>query len=191
MFLVFISVLLLIFVIRQVTARRDVAFRDRYRVLSRNPDSTAFVTPIFALSGRTSNVRLGIDTDLSNNWVYFNLALINDENGSAYDFGREVSYYSGYDDGYWSEGSTRDRVTIPSVPPGRYYLRVQPELGRDNAQVLNFALTVQRDVPDLAFFAVAFGLLAIPPIFAAFRQHAFEQLRWRESDHAPSSDSDE
>jgi hypothetical protein len=42
----------------------------------------------------------------------------------------------------------------------------------------------------VTFFAVVLGLLAIPPLFAAFRHHAFEQMRWRESDYAPTSDDE-
>jgi hypothetical protein len=135
-------------------------------------------------------VRLTIDTDLANNWAYFNLALINDQTGTAYDFGREVSYYYGRDsDGSWTEGSQSDRVTIPSVPPGSYYLRVQPEVGNDNLSPVNFVLLVQRDMPGVFFFLATLAALAIPPIVAAFRHQAFEQMRWRESDHAPSDDS--
>jgi len=189
-FQLFAAVIVLLFLVRQVTARRDLVFRQVYSVASHNADSTAFVTPIFTLAGRTSNVRLTLETDLDNNWAYFNLALINEQTGTAYDFGREVSYYHGYDDGNWSEGSRTDRATIPTVPSGRYYLRVQPELGTDAPQPMNFLLTVQRDMPSLAFFAIALGVLAVPPLFAAFRHGAFEQMRWRESDYAPSS-SDE
>ena len=191
-FAVFAVLLLGLLIVRQVTARRDRVFSQGYTVFSHNPDSTAFVTPVFALNGRTSNVRLTIDTDLRNNWAYFNLALINDQTGTAYDFGREVSYYFGYDDGYWSEGSTSDRATIPSVPSGQYYLRVQPELGNDSQEPLGFNLTVQRDMPSMTFFAIVFGLLLVPPVLAWFRYYSFEQLRWRESDYAPvSSDEDE
>lgn len=191
LFLVFAALVIALLVVRQITARREMVFRQQYVVSSRNADSTAFVTPLFTLAGRTSNVRLTIDTNLSNNWAYFNLALINEQTGTAYDFGREVSYYYGSDsDGSWSEGSTVDRSTIPSVPSGRYYLRVQPELGTDNPTPLVFGLLVQRDVPSVTFFAAVLALLAIPPILALFRRGAFEQMRWRESDYAPSSDDE-
>jgi hypothetical protein len=191
LFLIFAAIVLVMLVVRQVTARRELVFRQQYSVSSHNPDSTAFVTPVFAIAGHTSNVRLTISTDLTNNWAYFNLALINEQTGTAYDFGREVSYYAGYDsDGRWTEGSATDRSTIPSVPPGRYYLRVQPELGTDNAQEMNFVLTLHRDIPNITYFAVVLGLLLIPPLLAGFRHQAFEQMRWRESDYAPTS-SDE
>ena len=190
LFGLFALALFVMFLVRVVTARSELVFSDVYSVSSHNADSTAFVTPIFALKGRTSNVRLTIDTDLENNWAYFNVALINDQTGNAYDFGREVSYYSGYDDGYWSEGSKIDRATIASVPAGQYYLRVQPEIGNDNSRPLGFSLRVQRDVPGVTLFGVVLALLAIPPLFAAFRHHAFEQMRWRESDYAPTSDDE-
>lgn len=64
---------------------------------------------------------------LSNSWIDADLALINDEDGVARQFGLGVSYYSGYADGeFWSEGSVRASATLPAVPAGRYVLRVEP-----------------------------------------------------------------
>ena len=190
-FVVFAGILALMLVGRYATARREQVFTQTYTVLSHNADSTAFVTAPFELRGRTSNVQIAIDTDLDNNWAYFDLALINDQTGTAYDFGREVSRYSGYDsDGHWSEGSSRDRATIPSVPAGRYYLRVQTELGRDKPYPMSFTLVVKRDVPSITFFLIVLALLAVPPILAGFRQHSFEAARWAESDYAPASSDD-
>jgi len=84
----------------------------------------------------------------------------------------------------------RDRVLLPEVPPGRYYLRVQTELGNDNPRPLQSSLTVRRDVPSATFFLVALGVLAVPVILVAFRQQAFESARWAESDYAPESSDD-
>src|SRR5207237_5276286 len=135
-----------------------------------------------------SNARHTRLINSTTNCVYCCLERYNKKTGTADYFGREVSYYSGYDSGgSWSEGSTVDRVTIPSVPSGRYYLRVQPELGTDNLVPLSFVLIVQRDMPALARFFVVFGLLAVPPLLAAFRYPALLPMRWRERDHAPST----
>jgi len=60
---------------------------QRFRVRSRS-----FVTPEFEVPGRTAALELAIKTDLVDNWAYFNFALINSRNGTAYDFGREVSF---------------------------------------------------------------------------------------------------
>ncbi len=168
-----------------------VAFADRF-VFSQGakPDiaiakDSAFVTPTFQLDGRTSNVKLSIHTDLDNNWVYFNFALINDQTGQTFDFAREVSYYHDSDG---SEGSRDNSVIIPSVPSGQYYLRVDPEMARGSPFVA-YDLQLRRNVPNYSFFALAALLLLIPPVWTTFRKGSFEASRWRESDYAPSTAS--
>jgi hypothetical protein len=136
-------------------------------------------------------VRVNIDTDLSNDWAYFNLALLPENGGSGYEVGREISNYGGVEEGEaWHEGSSKDRVTIPSVPPGRYYLRVQPD--RDTAgRPFLYTLSVWRDVPRIWPFFVALGLLGLAPLFAVIGAASFEQQRWAESDHAPTGGDDD
>jgi hypothetical protein len=137
------------------------------------------VTDEFELTGRTSNVEVSTSTDLSNDWVYFNFALINQATGQARDFGREISYYS-------DEGSPRDSVILPRVPAGKYYLRVEPEKTAGSAPV-NYEIRVRRDVPRYGWFLLAFIVLFVPPVFASFRSFGFESARWRESDYPPST----
>ncbi|HZU28098.1 MAG TPA: hypothetical protein VFA04_21385, partial [Bryobacteraceae bacterium] len=122
-----------------------------------------------------------------NSWAYFNLALINDTDGHTYDFGREVSYYHGYEDGEsWSEGSNHDSATIPAVPPGRYYLRIEPELNDKQTSDLRYEVAVRRGVASYGIFGLAAVLLLIPPIIGTIKRGSFEAARWRESDYAPS-----
>jgi hypothetical protein len=125
---------------------------------------------------------------LRNNWVYFGFSLINEDTDTAYDFGREVSYYSGSDsDGAWSEGNARDSVLLPAVPPGRYYLRVEPET--ESGAPVTFDIRVRHDVPTYIWFWIAMGLLLIPPLIRTIQRAHFESARWAESDHAPVSSS--
>jgi hypothetical protein len=168
-----------------------VAFKDHY-VFSQGvkPDiafanTAAFVTPTFQLDGRKSNVELSIHTDLDNNWVYFNFALINNQTGETFDFGREVSYYHDSDG---SDGNRNNSVIIPAVPSGQYYLRVDPEMARGSPFVA-YDLQLRRNVPNYLFFGLAFLLLLIPPGFSTYRRGSFEAARWRESDYAPVSKS--
>ena len=167
-------------------ARREEVFRNSYSFTPRTSQEASFVTNVFELRGRTSDVEVSIRTDVNNNWAYFALALIDDQTGQAFDFGREVSYYYGSDsDGAWSEGGRTDRALIPSVPSGRYYLRVEPEMD-PAASGITYEIAVRRDVPAMGFFWIAALLIAIPPVFVTFRSLGFEQARWRESDY-PSS----
>ena len=157
----------------------------------------SFVTPVFELSGRPSNVEVSVRTDLDNQWMYFNFALINDDTGQAWDFGREVSYYSGRDsDGSWTEGGRNDSATLSAIPAGRYYLRVEPEYASPGSsdfvrRPVHYRLIIRRDVPNYWIFLVGFLLLLVPPIIVTIRGSRFETRRWAESDHAPSQGDDE
>ena len=147
------------------------------------------MTPAFELKGRTTNVEVSTKTDLSNNWTYFNYALINEETRQGYDFGREVSYYNGRDsDGSWAEGSVGDTAAIPGIPSGRYYLRVEPEMA-PNSRSVDYEIRVRRDVPRASWFWFVAIMLLIPPAWTTFRRLTFEGQRWRESDYAPAISS--
>ena len=175
---------------------QEEAFSQRYSFSTLARGETSFVTPVFELKGRTSNVEVSVETNLQNDWAYLNFALINEQTGTAYDFGREVSYYSGRDsDGNWTEGKPSDSAKLPSVPPGRYYLRVEPEMGQTAGPALtgvhnmSYTIQVRRDVPSFSHYGIAALLLLLPPVFLSLRARSFEKERWQESDYAPASSS--
>ena len=166
-----------------LSSREEVLSQD-YTFSQQAPGEHAFVTDAFELKGHPSNAEVSIQTNLSNNWAYFNFALINLDTGQAYDFGREVSYYSGSDsDGAWTEGETSDEVTVPQIPDGHYYLRVEPEMDA-NAPPVAYHLRVRRGVLSGSIFGIAALLLILPAVFFTFRSTSFESQRWQESDYA-------
>ena len=145
----------------------------------------SFVTNVFALEGRTSNVEVTTTANVSNAWIYLNYALINQDTGQAWDFGREVSYYSGYDsDGSWTEGSRKNTVVVPSVPPGHYYLRIEPESDANHPPI-TYTVEARRDVAVPGIFGIALLALLVPAIAITWRSLNFERARWAESDHPP------
>lgn len=155
------------------------------------PEAAVFAGPMFVPS--ESNLQVKVNAPVSNSWLYLEGALINEETGAVDEFDLEVSYYSGYDsDGSWSEGSTSAAQYIPTVPPGRYTLRLAPqwEQGR---QVPSYALTVTSRVPRFYhLFLAALALLAWPAL-RLWRYFRFETQRWSESDHpwVESGDDDD
>ncbi len=165
-------------------------FRQTFSYLPATLEKS-FVTEPFEIGGHTSNVVVHSEADVSNNWIYLSFALINDETGQAYDFGREISYYFGVDGGEsWSEGGRDDDAVLPAVPAGRYYLRIEPD-GPASAQ---YTVKVTRDVPRKLYLFFALLALAIGPALVAWRQWSFEVKRWSESDHpmwTPSSSDDD
>jgi Domain of unknown function (DUF4178) len=180
----FIAAAVLIYLLFLMLAQQRLVLDWSGEFRTPSPESTTVVSDPFDVTGRTSNLRVDISTTVANNWVYFNLVLVNDVTGVAKSFGREVGLYSGRDsDGYWSEGSNWDRVYLPSVPAGTYVLVVEPE---GPPQHIGWRVQLTRDVPRPLWLWLAVGLLVLPPLFAWLRKLSFEQRRWREGDHAPS-----
>jgi hypothetical protein len=168
-----------------MSGRERQVFSQRYVFNSSVKGEHSFVTPLFEIEGSKSNVEVQINTDLSNDWAFFGLALINDQTGVAYDFGKELGYYFGRDsDGSWTEGNRSGRATVPDVPAGRYYLRVEPDMDDDaRAHYMNYDITVKSGVASFGWFVVAFILLPIPAIVYSVRAFSFENRRWAESDY--------
>ncbi len=181
------AILLVMMVVLSIVQSNKVAFSATYSFNTNLPPTTeqSFVTPAFELPGRTSSVEVNTVAAIDNKWIYLNYALINQDTGQAWDFGREVSYYHGVDsDGSWTEGSTNDSAVVPSVPPGHYYLRIEPESDRGKGTIA-YRVQVKRDVPQLSWYGLAFLALLVPVVLLTWRSMSFEHLRWAESDHAP------
>jgi len=190
-FAVFLVVLVLLLMSFSIFARNEQVIDGNYTFNTSARGEASFVTDVFELKGHTSDLELKTTADLNNNWIYLNYALINQDTGQAYDFGREVSYYHGYDeDGAWSEGSREDSVAVPSVPPGNYYLRIEPESDFGHGTI-SYSIFVTRDVPQMSFFGLALLALLLPAGFITWRSMSFEHLRWAESDYAPVAASDD
>ncbi|MCC6364001.1 MAG: DUF4178 domain-containing protein [Bryobacterales bacterium] len=190
-FLVWLAVLIFIQFTAMLFHAGKTVFSQRYsftqQVLGTHENS--FVTDVFELPGRISDVEVKVSTDLDNNWAYFNLALINAGTADAYDFSRQVSYYHGRDsDGTWTEGGSKASVVLPSIPAGRYYLRIEPEMdtaaARSTVNSMRYQIQVVRDVTTWSFFFIGLVLLLIPPIWKTVRGGSFEQKRWAESDYS-------
>jgi hypothetical protein len=186
------------FVAREVTSRDDEPFLKQYRFSGTAApggaaQGAAFVTPSFELAGGTGNVVVETEADVDNQWLFVDYTLVNEATGQTYDFGREVSFYSGTDsDGRWTEGSRKDRARIGNVPGGRYFLRVEPSGDAGAGRSFEWRVRVRRDVPNPLYYLLGFLALMVPPVLGTLRAHGFETRRWAESDHAPvSSGSDE
>jgi hypothetical protein len=179
--------LLMVFVIGTVvlTGMERQVFSQRYAFDTTSTSERSFVTPIFDITQRHRDVEVEIKTDLANDWAFFGLALISDDTGIAYDLGKEVSHYFGIDGGeYWTEGGQTNRARFPNVPPGRYYLRVEPDMENDGRRhSVNYTLSVKSGVPSFGWFLVPFFLLPIPAIVFSLRAFNFENQRWAESDY--------
>jgi Domain of unknown function (DUF4178) len=169
------------------TSKREVVLNESHRFSTADTGEPSFVTKPFELKGRAAPLALTVNTDLANDSVYLNFALINDSTGQAVDFSKEIGFYAGSDeDGSWKEGSKKETIRLPAVEPGSYYLRVEPEMDAEGgaAKSVNYELVLMHDSPSYSWFLIAGLLLLLPPVIYSIRAKSYETQRWMESDRA-------
>jgi hypothetical protein len=143
------------------------------------PSGAVMFSDKFQLEGGR-NVAFELSANLSNNWVYAALDLVNDNTGSVVSLDKSIEYYAGYDsDGSWSEGSTTADDVIGPVEAGTYVLRVEGQHGGLGG--VDLGIAIRQGVFRAAWFWTFYGLLMIP--FAVIAVHAisFRRRRWDNS----------
>jgi hypothetical protein len=174
---------------RWIQSDGGVAFERSYSFTKADPNR-ALVTPEFAIAGGVANVEVEATAPtLNNDWASLAMALVNVDTGEALDFGLELSHYSGVEDGEaWSEGSRTRSEVLPSVPAGKYLLRIEPE-GGDTGQAVPYTVRVRRDVTRVWYPLLALILILVPPILSTIAAANFERRRWAESGDVDDSGS--
>jgi ribosomal protein L37AE/L43A len=144
----------------------------------------------FEITGQPRKIAVRNQTSLDNNWIGLDMMLVNKVTGAAWPAARELSFYSGYDDGHWTEGSREDEVVFLNIPAGTYYLTLDPDVAPDKPVAVRDQLEVHTAGAGWSNFVLVMIFLIIFPIFTSTRHAAFEARRWAESDHAPVSSDD-
>lgn len=191
LFFLFAALLFGMMVYFSMRAREEVVLNETYTFQPAATGEKSFVTKPFELKGSSANLRVEVSGELDNSWAFFGMALINESTGQAFDFGRQISYYHGVDEGEsWSEGDKNDSAILPRIPGGMYYLRIEPETepapaGTSPMAVKPVVYTVRliRDVPFYFRYILGIFLLMLPLPFMGRKRSNFEQLRWNESDY--------
>jgi hypothetical protein len=144
----------------------------------------------FEITGKPRKIAVKNTTLLDNNWISLDMLLVNKSSGAAWPAARELSFYSGYEDGRWTEGSQDDEVVFLNIPAGTYYLTLDPDMAANKPVAVRDSVEVHTAGAGWSNFVLVMIFLAIFPLFAYFRHAAFEARRWAESDHAPVSSDD-
>jgi len=144
----------------------------------------------FEITGKPRKIAVHNQTSLDNNWIGLDMVLVNKVTGAAWPAARELSFYSGYDDGRWTEGSQSDEIVFLNIPAGTYYLTLDPDMAPDKPMAVRDRVEVHTAGAGWSNFVLVMIFLIVFPIFTATRHAAFEARRWAESDHAPVSSDD-
>jgi len=126
------------------------------------------------------NMEVRLQADVDNAWAWVGGAIIQKDTGESDSFEVEASYYHGYDDGYWSEGSPIAAAHFSALPAGRYVARFDyewdPKRPRPSA-----TLTVSSGVSRAWRFGLALLLVWLIPLVRLVQRGRFSYLRWQES----------
>lgn len=165
----------------------DIHDWSSYQIPS--PESGTLESDPFEIHSSHGNVLVDIDGSLDNSWLYSNITLVNLQSGLTYNSSREISDYSGYDQGeYWRENNSHADVVFSNVPPGRYQLQVETESEKtysNSTKSQYFRVISNVPLWSNVWWLLAFLLIG-PATFYFFKQR-FEQQRWAESDHPMTS----
>jgi hypothetical protein len=142
------------------------------------PGAVMFSQPFHLDGGR--NVQFQLTSNVTNDWVYAALDLVNQDTGGVVSFDKSLEYYAGYDDGEsWSEGSRSESEVLGPVDAGNYLLRVEAQHGGTGDVALN--VRIRQGVFRATWFWLSFVALMLPFLGVAAHAAAFRKRRWENS----------
>jgi hypothetical protein len=154
-----------------------------------------YVSPEFEIPPGTHNCKLELSCrSVSNSWVAFSVAFLDDEENVVLDADATVEYYHGTEGGEsWSEGSRSDYALFRLTGPKRYRLNIFGQAGKWSqsggdqkaTSAGSATLSLYRGVAPVRYFMMATFMAALFPMWEFGRQILFESQRW------PSDDDDD
>ena len=139
----------------------------------------------FQLEGGPQMVEIEASANVDNTWMSLDVELIDAKTNQVYPESIEIEYYQGVDeDGHWSEGSHTNSVSFQAVPPGEYYLNIEPSA---DPWLLKMPYHVAVTCGGVFWSNYILGLFALLtyPVYLILRRSSFENKRWGESAYTP------
>jgi len=175
---VMIAAIIAATILFSVVHPRATVLNNSYSLL---PDSAVhgsskmIVTEPFTLPTQ-GGVDIDLSANLSNEWLEASVTMVNDNDGSTYDFTKSLEYYSGVDGGEsWSEGSQSETAFLGRIPAGTYHLNIFPFSEKE----LTTSLTVKVKKNPVLWSNIILIILAILglPVINNFLNKRFEKKR--------------
>lgn len=140
----------------------------------------------FHLDGR-KNIEIDLNANVSNNWAYVAVDLVNEKTGSLVSFDKAIEYYYGYDGGEsWTEGGHSASQVLGPMDDGEYVLRFEGQTGSTTS--VDLSVVVRQDVFRFRYFGIALLILGIPFGLLFLHHKSFEKKRWENAQPVRSSE---
>lgn len=122
-------------------------------------------------------VGLEIETSVDNDWIYYDISVIDDEQNEVYALGKELSYYYGYEGGEsWSEGSKDATAYFKVDKAGDHLLKFDaPEYHR--AVMTN--VTIKEGVVRPYYFVILFFITLFGSLLYYIRYAIHKGKLWK------------
>lgn len=137
----------------------------------------------FTLEKDNGIYRVDFYSPVDNSWVYLEMALVNEQDEAELDFSAEMSYYHGYDDGHWSEGSKEDSVYF-KANKGNYKILTFGNAGAGESLVglqhgKQVTVKIYQGVKVVYYFIFFIIFSGIISVYYIVRFAIFETSRWK------------
>ncbi|OWU86108.1 hypothetical protein ATO6_04410 [Oceanicola sp. 22II-s10i] len=133
--------------------------------------------------------------DVDNSWTWLEASLTDPEDQPVFEVGREIGYYSGYDDGNWTEGSRWATVRFHPPAPGTYTLEIAMAEAetweRSGSPLSRVGVTVSEGAKSGFWLVIAAGLLMLPGLLTVGGRLVSRRRRWQGSDWVEEDEDDD
>ncbi len=128
-------------------------------------------------------ISMNLQSRINNNWAFFNVSLLKDKEPIV-QFGKEISYYHGWEGGeHWSEGSQEATIQFKVPEVGFYTLQVNAE----NISNQTLSVSIKQNVWSMRYFLGLFIFSLCTYLWYYYEKFAFENSKWNEEDPIKSS----
>ena len=134
----------------------------------------------FEVTATNQLLALEMHSPVNNSWVYYEVEITDAEGEPVLALGSEISYYHGYDDGSWSEGSQTATTLFRLPAPGEYGLEI--EIDPQSSSALPLHVQVREGAMPLRYFVGLFVLSIIGAVLPTIYRFLMERKRWGEDD---------
>lgn len=140
----------------------------------------------FTVTNTDRLVRVGLWANVSNSWAEFDVEITDPEDEVLFEVARGVEFYSGYDDGNWTEGSRSTDLTFRPTEPGEYTMTLSAPIGHVDWKAGRLAtrarISVTENVASAAWLLSVVVLLALLAALPIVRRIVHQRRQWYGSD---------
>lgn len=137
-----------------------------------------YLTGTFTVSEAPQLCKARLSTNLSNQWIYLDAAVVDEQDRAIVDFSLETSYYSGVEGGErWSEGHNRDYAMFRIDEPGDYRLLLLGQYG-DLGTAPPATIRIESGAVLMRYYLVGIVFCLIWIAAVKIPYWAFEAKRW-------------